>query len=107
MHLTLDSQQQQNNKPSIPNPPTLNLNIPLNYSQNLMTTSCLQNSRRSDREEIEKRSIPTFRNNTTNEINEIKNVKMVNSPRVVNDQMIAPNYKILQNMKSPYFLKKN
>jgi len=41
MHLTLESQQEQNNKLSVPNPPNLNLNIPLNYSQNYMTTSCL------------------------------------------------------------------
>ena len=32
---------------------------------------------------------------------------MINSPRVLNEEGKVPNYKILQNMKSPYFLKKS
>ena len=41
MHLTIDSHQEKNNKPNNPNPPNLNLNIPTNYTQTYLKTSCL------------------------------------------------------------------
>ena len=55
-----------------------------------------------------KRNIPTFRNNQGKEEIEGKSVKLINSPRAcMPEPDPKANYKILQNMKSPYFLKKN
>lgn len=91
-------------------PATLTPTINNQYGQSFMTTSCLENnSKRSDKEDLGKRNIPTFRNNQAKEEIEGKSMKQINSPRacVQEPESKPQNYKILQNMKSPYFLKKN
>ena len=50
-----------------------------------------------EKQEADKKIIPTFRKNEET---------VINSPRN-NNEGNTQNYRILQNMKSPYFLKKN
>lgn len=96
MHLTIDSQKI-----------TLNLhNDGSNISQSIDSkpaASQAEYTLSSDKKEPAKKETLTFRNNQGEESSPSR---QMNSPRGNRNESFNQQYSILQNMKSPYFLRK-
>lgn len=96
MHLTIDSQKitlnLHNNDPSVSQ---------IMDSKSVVTQ--LENPVLSAKKEPQKKETLTFRNNQGEEPSPSR---QMNSPRGNRNESSNPQYQILQNMKSPYFLRK-
>ena len=95
MHLTIGNQKVQSNIQS--------LNVPSTQPIQKMTSSHIASGSKQLRRQTQKKGFPTFR---VIEADDGVQNKPLMSPRSKADESPTQQYRILQNMKSPYFLKK-
>lgn len=112
MHLTINMQKEEKVgnaiSPNLISTHSVVQNNTTHVGFNPMAASCLETpSKNTDRDNLPKRNIPTFRiNNEKQGEGAFETSKTKTSPKN-KEEGASQNYRILQNMKSPYFLKKN